>query len=85
MFHTSYGYEIHVYFKKLFFGLQNFVVPHWYKEKFFSSTLNFMISQMVRNEYMKFGRHVDSQVIYKILWLKVPNNTQTLHNPPYFW
>jgi hypothetical protein len=35
------------------------------------------IAQMVRNEYVKFGRHVDRQVNYKILWFKVPNDAQT--------
>ena len=43
-----------------------------------------MILQMVRKEYVKFGRRVDRQVIYKILWLNVPNNPQTLHNLPCF-
>jgi hypothetical protein len=36
-------------------------------KKTFSLTLNFMISQMVRNECVKFGRHVERQVKYKIL------------------
>jgi hypothetical protein len=77
---------IHAYLKQLFFGLQNSIVPHWHKEKkLFSSNLNFMISQMVRNECVKFGRHVNGQVNYKILWLKVPNNAQTLHKLPGFW
>jgi hypothetical protein len=49
-----------------------------------SSTLNLMILQMVRNECAKFGGHVDRQVNYKILQLKVPNIVQTLHNPPCF-
>jgi hypothetical protein len=44
-----------------------------------------MISQMVKNECVNFGGHVDRQVNYKILWLEVPNNAQTLHiNPPCF-
>jgi hypothetical protein len=29
-------------------------------------------------------RHVDRQVNYKILWLKIPNNAKTLSNPPSF-
>ena len=33
---------------------------------------------------MKFGKHVDKQVNYKILWLEVSNNAQTLHNLPTF-
>ena len=42
-------------------------------KKTFSSTLNFMISQMVRNECVRFGRHIDRQIYYKILYLKIPN------------
>ena len=40
---------------------------------------------MVRNECVKFGGHVDRQANYNILWLEVPNNAQTLHNPPCFY
>jgi hypothetical protein len=58
--------------------------PLVHGKKTFSSTLKFMVLQMVRNESVKFGRHVDKQVKHKILWLKVPNNAQTLHNPPCF-
>jgi hypothetical protein len=36
-------------------------------KKTFSSTLNVMISQMVRNESVRFGRHIDIEVSYKIL------------------
>jgi hypothetical protein len=36
-------------------------------KKSFSSTLNVMISQMVRNESGRFGRHIDIEVSYKIL------------------
>jgi hypothetical protein len=57
----------------VFFNLQNSVVSIGIGEKAFLSTLNFMISQMVKNECVKFGRHVDKQVNYKILQLKVPN------------
>ena len=42
-----------------------------------------MILEIVENECMKFGRHVDRQVNYKTLRL-VPNTAQTLHNPPCF-
>jgi hypothetical protein len=31
-----------------------------------------MISQMVRNESVRFGRHIDIEVSYKILQLEVP-------------
>jgi hypothetical protein len=36
------------------------------------------------NECVKFGKHEDRQVNYEILQLIVPNNAQTLHNPPCF-
>jgi hypothetical protein len=32
-----------------------------------------MISQMVRNESVRFGRHIDIEISYKILWLKYQN------------
>jgi hypothetical protein len=39
-------------------------------KKTFSSTLNVMISQMVRNESVRFGGHIDIEVSYKILHKK---------------
>jgi hypothetical protein len=50
-------------------------------KKTFSSTLNFMILQMVSNECVKFSRHVNRRVNYKILQLKVPIMLQlcTIH------
>jgi hypothetical protein len=44
------------------------------------STLNIMILQTVRNECVRFGRHVDIEVSYKILQLDVLKETQILHN-----
>jgi hypothetical protein len=41
-------------------------------KKTFSSILNVMILQMVRNETIRFGRHIDIEVSYKILQLKIP-------------
>jgi hypothetical protein len=43
-----------------------------------------MISQMARNENLRFGGHVDIQVSYKILRLDVLKKTPSLQNPPYF-
>jgi hypothetical protein len=41
--------------KNGYFGLQNSDVPHMYNKRFFFlSTLNIMISQMVKNEYERF-------------------------------
>jgi hypothetical protein len=38
-----------------------------------------MISQMVRNESLRFGRHIDIEVSYKILELEVPKLVPILH------
>jgi hypothetical protein len=40
-------------------------------KKTFSSTLNVMILQMVRNESVRSGRHIDIEVSYKILQLEI--------------
>jgi hypothetical protein len=53
-------------------------------KKTFSLTLNVMILQMVRNESVRFGRHIDIQVSYKILQLEVPKLVLVLHYPPCF-
>jgi hypothetical protein len=53
-------------------------------KKTFLSTLNVMISQTVRNECIKFGRHVDIEVSYKILWLEILNEALILLNSPCF-
>jgi hypothetical protein len=34
---------------------------------------------MVRNESVRFGRHIDIEVSYKILWLEVPKLVPILH------
>jgi hypothetical protein len=38
-----------------------------------------MISQMVRNGRVRFGRHIDIEVSYKILRLEVPRLVLILH------
>jgi hypothetical protein len=43
-----------------------------------------MILQMVRNEYVRFGGHVNIEVSYKISQLEVLKETPSLHNPPCF-
>jgi hypothetical protein len=48
-------------------------------KKLFSSTLNVMISQMVSNGRVRFGRHIDIEVSYKILRLEVPRLVPILH------
>jgi hypothetical protein len=49
------------------------------EKNFFSSALNVMISQMVRNESVRFGSHIDIEVSYKILELEIPKLIQILH------
>jgi hypothetical protein len=48
-------------------------------KKTFFSTLNVMILQMVRNDSVRFGRHTDIEVSYKILQLEIPKLVQILH------
>jgi hypothetical protein len=43
-----------------------------------------MISQMVRNEGVRFGRHIDIEVSYKILQLEIPKLVLILHYLAYF-
>jgi hypothetical protein len=47
---------------------------------YFSLTLNVMISQMVGNESVRFGRHIDIEVSYKILRLEIPKLVLILHH-----
>jgi hypothetical protein len=49
-------------------------------KKTFLSTLNVMILQMVRNECVRFGEHVDIEVSYKILRLDILKETLILYN-----
>jgi hypothetical protein len=53
--------------------------PFYRGKKTFSPTLNVMISQMVRNESVRFGRRIDIEVSYKILQLEVPKLVLILH------
>jgi hypothetical protein len=43
------------------------------------STLNVMILQTVKNECVRFGRHIDIEVGYMILQLDVLKETSILH------
>jgi hypothetical protein len=43
-----------------------------------------MTLQMVWNECVRFGGHVNIQVSYKILWLEVLKKALILHNQPCF-
>jgi hypothetical protein len=53
--------------KVVFMDPKRLLSPFRRGEKNFFSTLNVMISQMVRNESVRFGRHIDREVSYKIL------------------
>jgi hypothetical protein len=77
--HISYLLE-----KVVFLDPKRLVSPWVGAEKTISSTLNVMISKMVRNEIVWFGRHVDIEVNYKILWLEVPKLVPILYYPPCF-
>jgi hypothetical protein len=43
-----------------------------------------MILQMVRNEYVRFGGHVDIEVSYKILQLEILKEAPILDTSPCF-
>jgi hypothetical protein len=68
----------------VFLAFKTLLSPFDAGEIFFWSTLNVMILQMVRNECVRFGGHVDIKVSYKILWLDVLKETPSLQNPPCF-
>jgi hypothetical protein len=65
--------------KVVFLDPKRLLSPFGRGNFFFLSTLNVMISQMVRNESVRFGRHIDIEVSYKILWLEVPKLVPILH------
>ena len=58
------------YLENWIFGFQNSIVPLRHREKTFSSALNFMLLQTVRNECIIFGGNVGIEVIYKTLHKK---------------
>jgi hypothetical protein len=73
--------SFHIYFKKWFFWRSKLYCPCLAQgKKTVLSTLNVMILQTVRNEYVRFGGHVDIEVSYKILQLDVLKETSILHN-----
>jgi hypothetical protein len=43
-----------------------------------------MILQMVKNECVRFGGHIDIKVSYKVLWLEILNGAPILLNSPSF-
>jgi hypothetical protein len=66
--------------KLVFLDPKRLLPPSDRGKKTFSSTLNVMISQMVRNESVRFGRHKDIEVSYMILRLEIPKLVLILHN-----
>jgi hypothetical protein len=85
MYLTHLGIRIqrgsfHIYLRKCFYWTpKDSCLPLVGATKTFSSTLNFMILQMVRNESVRFGRHIDIEVSYKILQLEIPKLVLILH------
>jgi hypothetical protein len=85
MYLTHLGIRIqrgsfHIYLKKVgFLDSKRLLSPSDKGKIYFFSTLNVMISQMVRNESVRFGRHIDIEVSYKILWLEIPKLVIILH------
>jgi hypothetical protein len=55
----------------VFLAFKTLLSPLGVGKFFFWSTLNVMILQMVRNEHVRFGGHVDIEVRYEILQLDV--------------
>jgi hypothetical protein len=70
--------------KVVFLDPKRLLSPFAGGKKTFSSILNVMISQMVRNESVRFGRHIDIEVSYKILEFEVPKLVPILHYPACF-
>jgi hypothetical protein len=65
--------------KVVFLDPKRVLSPSNGSKKTFSSTLNVMILQMVRNESVRFGRHIDIEARYKILWLEILKLVLILH------
>jgi hypothetical protein len=56
--------------KVVFLASTTLMSPSSIGKNKFSSTLNVMFLQIVRNECIRFGEHIGIQVSYKILWLE---------------
>jgi hypothetical protein len=77
--HISYLLE-----KVVFLDPKRLISPLEGAKISFTSTLNVLISQLVRNESVRFGRHIDIEVSYKLLWLEIPKLVPILHSPACF-
>jgi hypothetical protein len=70
----------HIYLRKWFFWIsKDCCPPQSGAKKTFSSTLNVVVLQMVRNESVRFCRHIDIKISYKIFQLEVPKLVPILH------
>jgi hypothetical protein len=68
----------------VFWAFKTLLSPFGTWKKTFLSTLNVTILQMVRNECTRFGGHVDIELSYKILQVKILNEALFLLNSPCF-
>jgi hypothetical protein len=66
--------------KVVFLDPKKTIIPLLAKaKKYFSSTLNVMITQMVKNKIVRFNKYIDRNIKYKILWLVVLKLIPILH------
>jgi hypothetical protein len=65
--------------KVVFLDPKTVLSPFRKGKKNFFFNFECMISQMVRNEIVRFGRHIDIEVSYKILQLEIPKLVLILH------
>jgi hypothetical protein len=65
--------------KVVFLDPKRLLSPSDMNKKINSSILNVMILQLVRNESVRFDRHIDIEVSYNILWLEIPKLVPILH------
>jgi hypothetical protein len=70
--------------KVVFLDPKRLLSPLDRDKKTLSSTLNVMVLQKIRNESVRFGRHIDIEVSYKILRLDVSTLVPILHYSPCF-
>ena len=68
----------------IFLASKTLLYPSGIGKKIVPSTLNVIISQMVRNESLRFGGHLYIQVDYNIFWLGALKEAPNLHNPSCF-
>jgi hypothetical protein len=69
--------SFHIYLRKWFFWTSKDCCPHSARaEKTFFFFFECYALTMVRNESVRFGRHIDIELSYKILWLEIPKLVQ---------